>query len=130
MASGVFKLCAARSRSASSAISWPRGREARTGERRGRARSRSTGAPAAASTCRRLLPPEALAGLGEGRGQGVAQRPGGLLGLLPDLRVADGVAEGAERLLQRVPELLQGLVDLAPVGRRGRLALLGLLDLG
>src|SRR5512132_398221 len=99
---------------------------------RGRARSRSTGAPAAPSTpstCRRLLLPEPLAGLGEGRGQGVAQRRGRLLGLLPDLRVADGVAEGAERLVQRVPELLEGLVDLAPVGGRRRLALLALLDL-
>src|SRR5215211_428881 len=90
--------------------------------RPGRARSRSTGAPAAPSTPRRLLLPEALAGLGEGGGEGVAQRPGGLLGLVPELRVADGVAEGAERLLQRLGQLLEGVVDLAPVGgRRGPL---------
>src|SRR5215207_512908 len=90
--------------------------------RPGRARSRSTGARAAPSTLPRLLLPEALAGLGEGGGEGVAQRPGGLLGLLPELRVADGVAEGAERLLQRLGQLLQGVVDLAPVGgRRGPL---------
>ena len=76
-------------------------------------------------TGRSLLLPEALAGLGEGGVQGVAQRPGGLLGLLADLRVADGVAEGAERLLERVGQLLEGVVDLAPVG--GRRGLVGAL---
>src|SRR6266511_6410774 len=68
------------------------------------------------------LRPEPLAHLGERGRQGVAQRVRRLLGLCPELRVPDRVAQGGERLVERIRELAQRRVHLATVRRRGLFA--------